>query len=468
VDFTTANGAAAAGVDYVAQMGTLTFSPGETSKAISVTINGDTLNEDETLESYFVNLSNPTEVIITDAQGRGLIVDYERPIFNFGSSDFTVSENSNVSITIHRGGSALGSVSVSYFTTDVSAQQRTDYTTASGVLTFAPGEGSKTIPVLITDDGYVEGLEQLTLTLSSPSGGDLGGITTTTVNIQDNDSSPSATNPIDSASFFVRQHYSDFLAREPDPGGLAFWTNEIEGVCEPADAACINRRRKEVSDAFFFETEFQQTGGFVFRLYRAAYGNTQPFPNPDPAQPNESLKLPAYAVFSIDRAKVIVGPTLSQSQLTLATNFTTRPEFLARYPASLDGPAFVDAILAQILTDSQADLRSERTTLINLFNSGGRGAVLYRLVDDSLTNPINNNVFIDAEYRRTFVYTEYAGYLRRDSDIAGFLFWLNQVNQFPVRDVSIQHTMACAFITSTEYQQRFSSVVTRSNQDCAQ
>jgi len=94
--------------------------------------------------------------------------------------------------------------------------------------------------------------------------------------------------------------------------------------------------------------------------------------------------------------------------------------------------------------------------------------VLYRLADDSVQNPINNRPFIDAEYRRTFVYTEYAGYLRRDADIAGFLFWLDKVNQFPVRDPGIQHTMACAFITSPEYQQRFSPIVTRSNQECGQ
>jgi hypothetical protein len=92
--------------------------------------------------------------------------------------------------------------------------------------------------------------------------------------------------------------------------------------------------------------------------------------------------------------------------------------------------------------------------------------VLYRIADDSAQNPIDNRAFIDAEYRRTFVYTEYAGYLRRNSDIGGFLFWLNQVNQFPVRDPGIQHTMACAFITSAEYQQRFSSVVTKSNSEC--
>jgi hypothetical protein len=96
------------------------------------------------------------------------------------------------------------------------------------------------------------------------------------------------------------------------------------------------------------------------------------------------------------------------------------------------------------------------------------GLALAQLVDDNANNPIDNRVFIDAEYRRSFVYTEYAGYLRRDSDILGFLFWLDKVDDFPVRDATIQQTMACAFITSAEYQQRFSPVVTRTNQECAQ
>jgi hypothetical protein len=112
-------------------------------------------------------------------------------------------------------------------------------------------------------------------------------------------------------------------------------------------------------------------------------------------------------------------------------------------------------------------LTSQRTALIDLFNSGGRGAVQYRLADDNVsTNPINNRSFIDAEYNRAFVATQYFGYLRRDSDIGGFLFWLSQVDSGPLRDVAKQHAMVCSFITSTEYQQRFSSVVTHSNAEC--
>ncbi len=56
----------------------------------------------------------------------------------------------------------------------------------------------------------------------------------------------------------------------------------------------------------------------------------------------------------------------------------------------------------------------------------------------------------------------------RDSDIGGFLFWLAQVNNAPLRDVAKQHAMVCSFVTSAEYQLRFGLSVTRSNRDCAQ
>ena len=93
--------------------------------------------------------------------------------------------------------------------------------------------------------------------------------------------------------------------------------------------------------------------------------------------------------------------------------------------------------------------------------------VLDRLADDNATsNPIDNRAFVNAEYTRSFVFAEYAGYLRRDSDVGGFLFWLDQVNRYPVRNTEIQHVMACAFITSREYQERFGAIVTHSNSEC--
>ncbi len=290
-------------------------------------------------------------------------------------------------------------------------------------------------------------------------------------------SQPSS-NPIDQASFFVQQHYGDFLNRKPDTGGLTYWTDQIAGnanndppPCAGGDTNCLNTRRTNVSDAFFVELEFQQTGAFVYRLYRAAYGNNQPFPNPstDTNFPGENLKLPGYQVFSRDRAQVPGGPNLAQEQLALANSFVQRPEFFAKYPVNLaTADQFVDAVLAT-LQSIGVNFASERTSLITMYGSLGRGGVLYRLADDNVqTNPINNHAFIDAEYNREFVFAEYAGYLRRDSDIAGFLFWLGQVNNGPLRDIGKQHAMVCSFITSLEYQQRFAVFATRDNTSCPQ
>lgn len=163
---------------------------------------------------------------------------------------------------------------------------------------------------------------------------------------------------------------------------------------------------------------------------------------------------------------MIGSANLAQDQLALANALVQRSEFLAKYPTSQDGPTFVSAVLATIKNDLGVNLSSQSAALLTLFNSGGRGAVLYRLADQNTTNPISNQAFIDEEYNPTFVFSQYSGYLRRDADIGGFLFWLGQVNSGPLRDVGKQHAMVCSFITSTEYQRRFSSVVTHSNTEC--
>jgi hypothetical protein len=276
-------------------------------------------------------------------------------------------------------------------------------------------------------------------------------------------------NPDDFTDFFVTQHYRDFLSREPDASGLGFWIDQFAGC--GTNQTCINAKRVDVSNAFFYELEFQQTASYVYRVYRVSFGNSQPFPNPfpDPNFPGENLKIPGYAKFAQDRALVVGGSNLAQSQLDFANAFVQRPEFIAKYPASLSTAAqFVDAVLATIQTDLGVNLSSERQNLINLYGTLGRGGVIYRLADDNTqTNPINNRLLIDAEYNRGFVYGEYGGYLRRDSDIAGFQFWLGQVNSGPLRDVPKQHAMVCAFVNSDEYQLRFSTIITHNQfSDC--
>lgn len=122
------------------------------------------------------------------------------------------------------------------------ASLRCDYLSSAGALTFAAGETSKSFSVSIVDDSYAEGDETFTVSLSNVSVAALGVPSTATVTIIDNDP-PNGSNPIDTASFFVRLHYLDFLNREPDTSGLNFWTNEITqcGV----DPQCIEIKARQ-------------------------------------------------------------------------------------------------------------------------------------------------------------------------------------------------------------------------------
>lgn len=411
------------------------------------------------------------------------------PNIQLSAASFAAGEGAaTASIQVTRSGDTSGSSTVDYATTDTAssncsvvngaASSRCDYLPTSGKLSFAPGEVSRTIKVSLIDDSRAEGSETLTITLSNSTTANLGAQTTATLTIDDNETVNGSGNPLDLASFFVRQHYLDFLSREPDQSGQQFWIDQIAGnasnnppPCAAGDTACVNTRRINVSNAFFFELEFQQTGSFVYRLYRAAYGDNQPVPNPNSSAsfPGENLKMPGYQVFAQDRATVPGGPNLAQAQLALANAFVARSQFIAKYPASLaTADQFVDAVLAN-LQSIGVTLTSERGNLITLYNSLGRGGVMYRLADDNvLANPINNRVFIDAEYNRAFVFTQYGGYLRRDSDIPGFMFWLSHVNSAPLRDIGKQHAMVCSFVTSDEYQRRFSPVITHSNTECPQ
>src|SRR5215211_583630 len=67
VDFATANGSATTPADYLPATGVLLFVPGQTTQSVSVTVNGDTL--DETNETFLVNLSNAINATIDAGQG---------------------------------------------------------------------------------------------------------------------------------------------------------------------------------------------------------------------------------------------------------------------------------------------------------------------------------------------------------------------------------------------------------------
>jgi uncharacterized repeat protein (TIGR01451 family) len=357
--------------------------------------------------------------------------------FEFGASSFAVNEGeASATVTVTRSGSTAAASAVDYATSDDIADNRTDYITSSGTLQFAVGETVKTFTVPIVDDLYVEGSETISLTLSDPGTGSfLGSPTTATINILDNDTSAPTTNPLDGNEFFVRQQYLDFLNREPDPGGLSFWKNEIDQC--GANQACIRLRRIGVSAAFFIEAEFQQTGSFVYGLYKGGLG-----------------RQPSYAEFTLDRSRVIAGANLAANRVALANDFVQRPEFIQHYATAVSNTQFVNRLFD---TAGLTPFTAERQQQINAMNSGKTRAEVLRDV-------IEIAEFKARELNPSFVLMQYFGYLRRDPDSGGYAFWLDVLNN---REPNNYLAMVCAFITSAEYQQRFSSVVTRGNSECA-
>jgi Tol biopolymer transport system component len=264
---------------------------------------------------------------------------------------------------------------------------------------------------------------------------------------------PTFINAVDDPQFFVRQHYLDFLNREPDPDGLAYWTNRITDC--GSDSGCINERRIGVSAAFFVEMEFQETGYYIYRFYKASFG-----------------RQPSYAEFSLDRSLVSGGSNLEANKQAFADDWVQRPAFVAAYPIIMTNTEVVNKLFDSAgLTASIYDaLRQQEILALNAGRS--RALVLRDVIEipdfkniPDPNDPRYSQIKQTSQYNPAFVLMQYFGYLRRGIDQDGYNFWLDVVNN---REPNNYGAMVCAFITSSEYQLRFGSVVTRSNADCAQ
>jgi Calx-beta domain len=177
VGYATADGTATAGSDYVAQSGTLTFAAGQTSKAVTITVNGDTTVEPD--ETFFLNLSNPSGATIADGQGQGTIRnDDVTPILPAISINDVSDVEGNVGgkslgFTVSLSTPSASTVTVNYATADGTATAGSDYVAQSGTLTFAAGQVTRAIIVSINGDSTPEPNETFFVNLSAPSGATL-------------------------------------------------------------------------------------------------------------------------------------------------------------------------------------------------------------------------------------------------------------------------------------------------------
>lgn len=243
-------------------------------------------------------------------------------------------------------------------------------------------------------------------------------------------------NPLDTTEFFIRQQYLDFLSREPDQGGLSYWSDQLDRCA--GDDGCLQARRADVSAAFFMEREFQNSGYYLYRLYSASYA-----------------RKPTFAEFMPDRATLGSGANAEQSREGFAERWVGRAEFQAAYPDAMTASAFVNKLYDNAGVSGNFSEREAQVSA--LANGKTRAGVLLDVIE--------NASFKQREFNSAFVLTEYFSYLRRDPDAAGFAFWLNVLDS---REPDNFRGMVCSFITSAEYQKRFSSFIAHTNRECGE
>ena len=455
----TVDGTANSVEDYVPVVNTVfQLGPNVSSTAVSVSVFGDTIVEPD--KSFSVLLTSPSNATISRAQGTAVVRDNDTttgpPTVQLGAREFKASEGAGlVAVTVTRSGDSSSPTSVTYTTTSPSAagsaSERRDYTLSLGTLRFAAGETSKTVNIFVADDTLVEGDETLQVVLGTPTGGAaLGTPSSSTVRILDDDAAASQTNPVDDTTFFVRQHYRDFLNRDPDASGLAFWTNEIEQC--GADAQCREVKRVNVSAAFFLSIEFQETGYLVYLLHKAAFNS------------GERLALRTFLADTQAIGEgVVVGTEnwparLEANRATFLEGFVQRTPFLSLYPTTMTAAQYVDALNANTgdplnPAAGGALTPAERDALVADLASGARSrAQVLRAVAE-------NREYKRRQFNKAFVLMQYVGYLRRgpnetpDTTFDGYNFWLGKLNDFQGNYINAE--MVKAFLSAAEYRQRF-------------
>jgi hypothetical protein len=191
VDYATADGAAAAGSDYVAASGQVSFAPGETSQPVTVTVNGDEIDEPD--EIFFVILSNAVNATIGDNLGAGTITDDDAST-SLSIDDVAVTEGDAGTVdavfTVTLSASSGQNVTVDYATADGSAAAGSDYVAVSGQVSFLPGETSQPVTVTVNGDVIDEPDETFFVNLSTAVNATIGD-SVGTGTIIDDDGAPS-------------------------------------------------------------------------------------------------------------------------------------------------------------------------------------------------------------------------------------------------------------------------------------
>ncbi|MCW9679409.1 hypothetical protein FJR41_001010, partial [Dolichospermum planctonicum UHCC 0167] len=174
--------------DYVATTGTITFTPGQTTKTLPITVNGDTVGEAN--EAFTVLLTNAVNATLLKNEGIGIIRNDDLPGVTV-TAIYTQATESGVPgiFQLNRTGSITKSLNVNYSLSGT-ATNGTDYSTLNGVATFASGSSTAIIFVNPTEDTRFEGNETAIFNLLTGTGYTVGTSNSSTITIADNDPQP--------------------------------------------------------------------------------------------------------------------------------------------------------------------------------------------------------------------------------------------------------------------------------------
>ena len=205
VDYETADASASAGSDYVASAGTITFPASNTllpeTETVTIAVTRDTSFEPD--ETFTVDLSNPTNATVADAQGVGTITnDDAAPPPTMSAGDVTGSEGEPVNLTATLsappgpGQTAIVDWALVADEGAGAATSGVDFATATGTAVFTAGETEQTIPAATVEDVLHEANETFSLQLTKPTTHGTGGFTYALTDgagvgtIQDDDAAP--------------------------------------------------------------------------------------------------------------------------------------------------------------------------------------------------------------------------------------------------------------------------------------
>ncbi len=188
----TVTNAFGTGVDFSLANGTLTFTDGEQTKDIILSVNDDTIPEPN--EAVTIKLRNPTAAALGTLSTFTYVIEDDDtqpglPLVGFAQSSSSAIEATAGSqqIAVSLSTPAGSTVSVDYAVSGGTATSGNDYTLVSGTLGFAPGESVRNIPLTILDDSVADDGETVIITLSSPVGLALSTQDTHTFTIMDDD-----------------------------------------------------------------------------------------------------------------------------------------------------------------------------------------------------------------------------------------------------------------------------------------